>query len=241
MNEHSFITFTSEPDLCQIPLPVGDTLAMGLFVSGVMTSIAICKTDKSLLGAIGGVIEFHQGSGWGYARFSGALIAGAKTVPCFVLRLESSGVYKYSNPLTYLPTSEYMLLKYYCNETQFGFPYGASGSTYYNELRLPMRIYNPQFPQEEKIYVDGNGKRHLLTAKIDYESELETEYMTGDFHEKLVVALSHDVVLIEGVQFNKSGGYEIAYEDEDTLSCGTKIHKAKAKMIRNITLKNTNC
>ena len=247
MNEYSFITFTDAINTRQIPLPVASMTDIAHYFNGTLSALNLYDKNKNVIAGLAAPATLVQETGYGYIAYSGDVPTGAKSQQCFFIGYNNGEKMVYSNPLFFdndpnITTAHmHQLLIYYCNETQFGFPYASSGSTRPNKVRLPIRVYNPQFPQEEKIYVDGNGKRHLLTAKIDFESDLETEYLTEDLHKKLVVALSHDVVSIKGDQVNKSGGYEIAYEDEDTLSCGTKIHKAKAKMIRNITLKNTNC
>jgi hypothetical protein len=106
---------------------------------------------------------------------------------------------------------------------------------------LPIKIKSPQFPQEDKVYVDGNGVRRLLSSKIDKEYELETEYIPEDWHEKMIVALSHDEVYFDTVRLQKSAAYEINYEEEDELPCGITLNKASAKMTKNTTIRNNNC
>ena len=92
-----------------------------------------------------------------------------------------------------------------------------------------------------KVYIDGNGVRRLISSKIDKEYELETEYMPQDWHEKLIIALSHDEVYFDTVRLQKSAAYEINYEEEDELPCGITLNKASAKMTKNTTIRNNNC
>ena len=242
MNEFSFIKLSDTIQSCDVPLPVSAMTDIAHYFDGLIPGIGIVDLDGNYISDTAAHTASYEGSGWSWVHYGGAVPNAAKTGNCFVLRFDyGGGVYKYTNPLFYSENAEYSLFEYYCHETQFGFEYGSTGSTYPNKIRLPLRLHDVQYPQEEKIYVDGNGVRHLLTAKVDKEQELETEYLTDAIHEKIVVMLAHDVVKINGIQYAKSAGYEIDHENEDELSCGTKIHKAKAKMIRNTTLKNTNC
>lgn len=241
MNEFSFIHFATSINDCDIPLPIKLATDVAFYTSLIPFEIKACDMSGERLDVTVAFDSVDTGDGY-YIALKTAVPVTDGT--CFVLRIKEtaeSETYHYSNALFYSTDTEFSLCEYYCNETQFGFEYGTSGATYPNKIRLPLRLHAVQYPQEEKIYVDGNGMRHLLTAKVDKDQELETEYLTDAIHEKIVVMLAHDIVKIEAIQVAKSAGYEIDHENEDELTCGTKIHKAKAKMIRNTTLKNTNC
>ena len=78
-------------------------------------------------------------------------------------------------------------------------------------------------------------------SKIDKEYTLETEYISDAWHENTVVMLGHDEVYYDWVKLQKTGAYEINYDEYDELSCGTRLYKAQAKLTKNTTIKNTNC
>lgn len=241
MNEFSFIQFSEIQNNCEISLPIKQMSDIAFYTTIDLHSIWAFNKDRTDSTNIGGdIIIIDPITGLKYVKLIGDI---PYVNECFTINLinEDGTIVFISNPFFYSTDTEFSLCEYYCYETQFGFEYGTSGATYPNKIRLPLRLHAVQYPQEEKVYVDGNGVRHTLFAKIDKEFELETEYLPDDIHEKIVVMLAHDIVKIETIQVAKSAGYEIDHENEDELTCGTKIHKAKAKMIRNTTLKNTNC
>jgi hypothetical protein len=240
MNEYSFIGFDVAADSCGLQLPVNEVSDLRFFipetVSGeTFSSIDIVDTDNEIIRAC--VYDFADG-------FISLKTTSISDLTCFKLAFNYSGgmsfsVY-YSALFRYVSDiTETTLVKYLCYEPQFGFAYNISNS--YNQVRLPILIKNPQFPQEDKVYIDGNGVRRLISSKIDKEYELETEYIPQDWHEKLIIALSHDEVYFDTVRLQKSSPYEIDYEEEDKLSCGTILNKASAKMTKNTTIRNNNC
>lgn len=86
-----------------------------------------------------------------------------------------------------------------------------------NRIRLPITIGRAQFPVERNIFRKANGERKTLSAIISKTVEGQTDEMPEDWHQKLVVALSHDTVniedtrLITGVALD--GEYQIEWSD----------------------------
>lgn len=168
----------------------------------------------------------------------------ALTLPekkCFYLKLTYNGNVRYSNLFYQDSTATVLKAFYWCFEPQFEFPYDLTKAYFGQVVTLPMRLHAPQFPQDDNVYIDGNGVRHLLSSKIDKEFELETEYMPEDWHEKTVVMLAHDWVALNDTRLQKSAPYEIDYEEEDKLPCGITLNKASAKLTKNTTIRNSNC
>lgn len=240
MNEYSFIGFNVTDTSCNLQLPINSVTDLRFFVPtsylGLnFTSIDIVDLANNVIRAC----AYDNTTGW--IRLKTTSIAD---LTCFKFAFNyqsglSFGIY-YSNIFRYIANvSETTLVKYLCYEQQFGFAYNISNS--YNQVRLPIKIKSPQFPQEDKVYVDGNGVRRLLSSKIDKEYELETEYIPEDWHEKMIVALSHDEVYFDTIRLQKSAAYEINYEEEDELPCGVTLNKASAKMTKNTTIRNNNC
>lgn len=236
MNEFSFIEFDVTDSGCNLQLPVHSISDLRFFIPETMEGqplsvITILDENYDYIKNC----EFDFDSG--FCSLKNTTITD---LTCFRFNFYyTSGDPYYSNIFRFVPTKETTLVKYLCYEAQFGFDYTIADS--FNQVRLPILIKEPQFPQEEKIYVDGNGVRKLLFAKIDKEYELETEYMPIDWHEKMVVILAHDEVYFDGEKLQKTGAYEIKYDEYDELSCGTRLYKASAKLTRNTTQRNNNC
>jgi hypothetical protein len=238
MNEFSFIKFTDTipSNDCDLALPIRFSSDLAFFADPLkdgdpLITIDIVSKEGVFIKLLSNTIDS------GFVKIGDTTISDLN---CFRLRAVYDGADStYSNLLRYDATSATVLLKYLCYEPQFGFDYSIDNS--YNQVRLPIRLFAPQFPQDDKIYVDGNGVRRLLVSKIDKEFELETEYMPENWHEKTVVMLAHDRVGLNDIQLQKSAPYEIDYENEDVLSCGITLNKASAKLSKNTTIRNNNC
>lgn len=140
-----------------------------------------------------------------------------------------------SNLFRFSPTCEHTtLIEYRCDESYaLGFYYC---SNLYNRIRIPARLSKPQPKEESNIYVKHNGQRKVLSASISKEYELDTEWMSEEFHDRLAIALSHDSVLLDGKLLTKSTSYDIGWEEV--------IHStapAKCKMVENVMYRNINC
>jgi hypothetical protein len=80
------------------------------------------------------------------------------------------------------------------NEDAFGFFYPSTLT--FNAIRLPMYASNPAFDIEQKTYVRSNGERTKVFARLAKKYKFVTDFLTEELHQKLVVALNHDTVLI---------------------------------------------
>jgi hypothetical protein len=85
-------------------------------------------------------------------------------------------------------------ITYNNNEDAFGFFY--SSNLIFNAIRLPMYAINPAFDIEQKTYVRSNGIRTKVFARLAKKYKFVTDFLTEELHQKLVVALNHDNVLI---------------------------------------------
>lgn len=229
--EYSFIQFGVADDGCELQLPINAASDLKFFVDNdALTNVALLTKESVFVRNIT------------YTKTDNWITITAGTIndqACFRIGLLYGASYTASNLFRYVATAETTLVKYLCYELQFGFDYTVTNS--YNQVRLPILIKNPQFPQDDVVYTDGNGVSRLISSKIDKEYILETEYMPEDWHEKLVVALAHDEVWFDGVRLQKSAEYEINYDEYDELPCGTRLYKASAKMKKNTTIRNNNC
>jgi len=243
MNEFSLVTISSSILTCVQPLPL-NAFSDLLFYVATREIVSLSYCDLTSTEIVAGTFtdtEITEDE-LQYITLTGSMPNNLKTGNCFVIKLTDAHATEfYTNPFYYeSDTVKTSLLEYGCDESQFGFEYGTT-KAFPNKVRLKVLLQYPAFPQEEKIYIDGNGVRHLLYSKIDREYNLQTEYFTVDMHEKIIIALSHDTVKFNGLQLQKTGAYEINYENEDQLSCGTYIYQASAKLTKNTTLRNNNC
>lgn len=76
-----------------------------------------------------------------------------------------------------------------------------------NRVRLPFYITRPQFPTEANIFRLTNGQTKTASVIIKKTFEGETENLPAVIHERLVIALRHDDVTIEGYRY--LGGVEL--------------------------------
>lgn len=80
------------------------------------------------------------------------------------------------------------------NEDAFGFFYPSNLT--YNAIRLPMYATSPAFDIEQQTYVRSNGERTKVFARLAKKYKFVTDFLPEEIHQKLVVALNHDTVLI---------------------------------------------
>lgn len=86
-----------------------------------------------------------------------------------------------------------------------------------NRVRLPFYLKQPQWPTERNTFRKSNGVTKVLSVVIRNTYQGVTDQMTKEFHEKLVIALSHDDVTIEGDRLDSgvvlSGDYQVEWND----------------------------
>ncbi len=98
-------------------------------------------------------------------------------------------------------------ISYKCNEDSFGFDYseplydseGSRTIPFFNKIRLPFYLTEPQYPLTRNVFMKSDGSRLKLSARIANSWELIVDYMPRYWHEKLIVALEHDTVLIDNI------------------------------------------
>jgi hypothetical protein len=86
-----------------------------------------------------------------------------------------------------------------------------------NRIRLPITLGKAQFPIERNIFRKANGERKVLSVVISKTVEGVTDQLPEEWHQKLVVALSHDEVTIEDTRLLTGvaldGDYGIEWQD----------------------------
>lgn len=86
-----------------------------------------------------------------------------------------------------------------------------------NRVRLPLYLKTPQFPTEANRFRLSNGESKTLSVTIRKQYSIATDYMSQEMHQRLVIALNHDTVNIEGDRYiggvSVDGDYEITWPD----------------------------
>lgn len=86
-----------------------------------------------------------------------------------------------------------------------------------NRVRLPIHAYTPQFPTEASRFRLANGTTKTQSVVIRKTYELRTDHMSELYHQRLVIALNHDTVTIEGDKYiggiAMDGEYAIEWPD----------------------------
>lgn len=85
-----------------------------------------------------------------------------------------------------------------------------------NRIRLPFYITRPQYPTQSTVFRLANGSRKTLSAIIQKVFEGETDNLPKEIHERLIIALAHDDVTVEGRYYlggvSLDGDYEIDWQ-----------------------------
>jgi hypothetical protein len=86
-----------------------------------------------------------------------------------------------------------------------------------NRVRLPLQLHSPQFPEERRVFRKANGQAKTLSVVIRKVYELETDFLPESWHQKLKIALAHDVVTVEGEKYlgdiSQDGDYAIEWPE----------------------------
>lgn len=111
-----------------------------------------------------------------------------------------------------------------------------------NRIRLPFKLTRPQFPEERVNFRKANGETKTLSVVIRKEYEGETDYFSADWHEKLKIALAHDLISIEGDRYigdiAQTGEYNIEWPDFLDYPTGKAKFKAEVTPFNE---SNSNC
>lgn len=144
---------------------------------------------------------------------------------CFRLMIITINGKYYSNIFQYNPDTIYPLVRYRSNISQY-FPYGKD---IWNSLRLPVLILNRNPKTDKEEYIDANGRIRNPFKQRRHQYDLDVDYNTVEFHEKLEVLLMHNEIYIEDIELNETGDYEINY-DEVIVENNIKLYKASSEM-----------
>jgi hypothetical protein len=127
----------------------------------------------------------------------------------------------FSNDFVRVCDTEYTsVLKYRCNENSYQFNY-CEDEQFFNSVRLPLHLLKPQYEDDEVLNNLSNGETDILKSVTRQTFEGGTDWLNKYMHERIKIALSHDVVNIAGEEYSggirKNGNYEIEWQDVKRL------------------------
>lgn len=86
-----------------------------------------------------------------------------------------------------------------------------------NRIRLPLQLHSAQFPEERQVFRKANGETKTMSVIVRKTYELETDYMPEKWHQRLKIALAHDIIVLEGEKYlggiSQDGDYNIEWPD----------------------------
>lgn len=86
-----------------------------------------------------------------------------------------------------------------------------------NRVRLPFYLSRPQFPAERNVFRKADGSTHVLSTVIRNTYEGKTDQLPKEWHQRLIIALSHRDVTIEDNRFLSGvvldGDYTIDWQE----------------------------
>lgn len=230
--KYCFVQFTEEIFGCDIPLPVRNLEDLGFFFDASITELTI---DIVNVGGLTIKEQIHTSNYFSSMFDLNAIIAPED---CFRLKLTDSvtGKVYFSNVFMFLPDCEYPLLQYWCSKDEFGLHYEHARMS---RIRLPLVLDNPSYVDDEEKYTDSNGRTKILYKETRKKYVLKTDYMPYSMHDKLKIALMHDLVMFDGVEFYEVGTYSLG-EDIVDLGCIDGV-MGKTEVAENFVERNTNC
>lgn len=82
-----------------------------------------------------------------------------------------------------------------------------------NRIRIPFYVTRPQYPREANVFRLADGSTKVQSVIIRKVFEGETDNLPKEIHERLIIALSHDEVTVEGRYYlggvSLDGDYDI--------------------------------
>lgn len=145
-----------------------------------------------------------------------------------------SNLFRRKNDTTWMT-----FVSYGNNEDVYDFHY--PNNAVLNRNWLPLYQRKPKYPETRKVYIKSDKSYKTLSASIEKEYENLVEFMPDEFHDRLVVALSHDNIHFTSSKIDadvfKKGDYNIEWGEDDTLESAQAIFVVNAQFEG----RNSNC
>jgi hypothetical protein len=131
------------------------------------------------------------------------------------------------------------VLEYTNNENYADFKY-CNITNPINRVRLYMYLSQPKSIEDKAVYRKSNGVIRQTRSLITKEYTVQTEHFNELLHDKIVIALAHDMVNVLTDNYNggisKTGDYDIDWTDNICLA------PAKFKVLATpYAIRNNNC
>lgn len=111
-----------------------------------------------------------------------------------------------------------------------------------NRIRLPFYLTRPQYPREANVFRRADGSTATLSAIIRKVFEGETDNLPKEIHERLIIALSHDGVTIEGRYLTTGVSLDGDYDIDWSKYLDFPLAKAAFKVqVTPFNYSNDNC
>ena len=106
-------------------------------------------------------------------------------------------------------------IEFSCSEDSYGFNYCDQYVP--NKIRLPFYLSKPQYKTDRSIYFKSTGAAKVTKSVTHKEYEGHTDHVPDEVHEKLNIALNHEVVFVDSGQYvgevRISEDYEIKWPE----------------------------
>lgn len=173
-------------------------------------------------------IDLEQFWGYGYVDFPTQEITEFGVGDCFRYCIldEAKETLRCSNLFYRISDPCYTsVITYHNEENGYGFRYviyddGGVDKITKNQIRLPFYLRRPQFQVTENIFRRSDGIKQRTSTVIEKDWLGTVGYLSAEQHEKLLIALKHDVTVIQndfsGVNYRmtQEGEYTPGYPDE---------------------------
>lgn len=111
-----------------------------------------------------------------------------------------------------------------------------------NRIRLPFYLTRPQYPREANVFRRADGSTKVQSVIIRKVFEGETDNLPKEIHERLIIALSHDDVTIEGRYLSTGVSLDSDYDIDWLKFLDHPLAKAAFKVqVTPFNYSNDNC
>lgn len=109
------------------------------------------------------------------------------------------------------------VIKYRLNETSMGFYNNGNTyyNTYFNTIRLPLKLSKPQIKNKKKTYALSNGNFKTASATLSREWIATTDFISEVWHKKLAIALNQDTLKITNTNSGFSDSFFVVQGDDN--------------------------
>lgn len=104
---------------------------------------------------------------------------------------------------------ETILINYSNHRNYAGLNYSDISPDPNFNLRVPAIFFEPSFPQEQEVIELSDSKNLQLNAELKQKRLLQVKQAPVYFHKKVIIALSHQFVYIDGQYWVKNDSYDI--------------------------------